>query len=167
MHDLDRTLRSQESEGEMFESEQEYEWSGEAEMPLNEMQETELAAELLAVSNEEELDHFFGSVFKKIGGLAKRFQPLVQVLKPIAKKLLPIAGGAVGTFFGGPAGAALGSKLGTLATRLFELEAENFAPEELEMEVAKRFVRLCAAAGQNAANAPSNADAYRDRKSVV
>jgi len=162
MHDLDRTLRSQESE--FFETgEQEHdEWSGESNSPLGEVQESERAAELLTVANEEELDYVFGKLFRRIGqgvsGLSKRLAPLGNVLKPLAKKFLPIAAGAVGTFFGGPAGGALGSKLGSLATRLFELEAENFAPDELEMEVARRFVRLSSAAAQNMIEAPVNVD---------
>jgi hypothetical protein len=161
MHDLDRTLRSYESEGaehESFESSELYQeiygedgWHGEtSDSELN-----DLAAELLAVSDEAELDQFLGGLLKKAGRLAKRLAP---ILKPIAKKLLPIAGRAVGTFFGGPVGGAVGGKLGSFATRLFEVNFETMEPQEAEMEVARNFVRLATAAANNAASAPSTAD---------
>ncbi|MEA2413517.1 MAG: hypothetical protein QOI58_174 [Thermoanaerobaculia bacterium] len=152
MHDLDRTLRSQEPELESWE------FAQENESPLGELQEMELAAELLSISNEQELDYFFGKIFRKVGGFAKRLAPLTKYLKPLAKRLLPIAGRVAGSFIGGPVGGAIGGKLASMATNLFELEAENFAADELEMEVAKRFVRLASTAAQNFADAPADAD---------
>src|SRR4051795_3935103 len=86
MHDLDRTLRSQEPELESWE------FTQENESPLGELQEMELAAELLSISNEQELDYFFGKIFRKVGGIAKRLAPLTKYLKPLAKRLLPLAG---------------------------------------------------------------------------
>src|SRR3954468_6268660 len=136
MHDLDRTLRRQEPELES--------WETEGEM--------ELAAELLSVSNEQELDYFFGKLFKTVAKFAK---PLGQVLKPIAKAALPIAGKVAGSFFGGPIGGMIGGKLGSMASNLFELEAESYTPQELEIEVAKRIVRLGTAAGEKIVRIPA------------
>jgi hypothetical protein len=80
------------------------------------------------------------------------------MIKPLAKKFLPIAAGAVGTFFGGPLGGALGGKLGSLATNLFEVDMEGLEPQEAQMEVARSIVKLAATAADQAAAAPPAAD---------
>src|SRR5882672_9047531 len=88
-----------------------YEYEGEhesGESVFNEQQEMELAAELLEVTNEQELENFLGGLIgmagKALGGLVKGpiGKSLGGVLKGVAKQALPIAGGALGTFFGGP-----------------------------------------------------------------
>ncbi|HEX8407538.1 MAG TPA: hypothetical protein VF883_01650 [Thermoanaerobaculia bacterium] len=161
MHDLDRTLRSYEpetQEPEAFEPGELYqEIYGEdgSQGETSDAELNDLAAELLTVSDEAELDQFLGGLLKKAGRFAKRLAP---ILKPIAKKLLPIAGRAVGTFFGGPVGGAVGGKLGSFATRLFEVDMESLEPQEQEMEVARNFVRLATAAANHAAGAPASAD---------
>jgi hypothetical protein len=128
----------------------------------------ELAAELLSLQGEEELEQFLGSLFKKIGGgLKKVFTPLGKILKPIAKMALPIAGKVAGSFFGGPIGGALGGKLGSMASNLFEMEMEGMDPGQMEMEVARRVVRLAGAAAQNAAAAPSSAPPLAVAKKAV
>jgi hypothetical protein len=166
MHDLDRTLRTYDSEADMeldteydeldTEYDQEYEYESGA---ISEEEENELAEELLTLSSEAELDQFLGKLFKKIGGVAKKLAPLGKLLKPIAKKLLPIAGTAAGAFFGGPIGAKVGGTLGNFATKLFELEAdfEYLPPREQQLEAARRFVRLATEAAQQMANGPDAA----------
>src|ERR1700757_2948630 len=113
MHNLDRTLDVNEAEYEFeFETEAEQESESEA---LGEMEQLELAAELLEVSHEQELENFFGDVFKKIGKGVSDFaksstgKALGGILKQAAGKALPIIGGAAGGFLGGPAGASVGS----------------------------------------------------------
>ena len=75
---------------------------------FNEAQEMELAAELLGVANDHELEQFLGDFIKKagkaIGGIVKSpiGQAIGGVLKSAAKAALPIAGGALGTLVGGP-----------------------------------------------------------------
>lgn len=133
-------------------------------MPFSEAEELELAAELLAADSEEELDQFFGRFFRRVGKrlrrvgrrLRRRFRPLRRILRPVAKRLLPIAGRAVGTFFGGPVGGAIGGKAARLAGKAFGLELEGLAPEEQELEVARRFVRFAGATAANAARVPSS-----------
>lgn len=76
---------------------------------LTEAQEMELAAELLAVRDEAELEQFLGNLFRRVGGalrgVASRVAPaLGGILKNVARRALPILGGAAGTFFGGPLG---------------------------------------------------------------
>lgn len=153
MHDLDRTLRAYERElGDELELE-----SYDQEGPFSESEEMELAAELLSLQGEEELEQFLGGLFKKIGGLKKVFKPLGKILKPIAKAALPIAGKVAGSFFGGPVGGMIGGKLGSMASNLFEMEMEGMDPGQMEMEVARRVVRLAGAAAQKAAAAPPSA----------
>lgn len=174
MHDLDRTLRTLESEGtfETGDTELDPEIFGEVygeyqqESPLAEEEEMALAEELLGLSGEEELDQFLGKVFKKFGG-GKIFSSLGKILKPVAKKLLPIAGRVAGSFFGGPVGGAIGGKLGSLATRLFEVDFESMDPEVQDFEVAQRFVRLASTAAQNAAAAPPTANPVAAARSAV
>jgi hypothetical protein len=180
-HDLDRTQREFESglhqlQPEYFEIPGEAECFGETEAanlphevasyrasyqhPLQaaEELELELAAELLEVTSEQELDHFLGDVFKKVGGFVSNavkspvFKALGGVLKPIAKAALPIAGGALGTVFGGPIGGMIGSNLGSAAGNLLGLELEGLSGEDREFEIAKRFVRLASGAAEEVKN---------------
>jgi hypothetical protein len=170
MHDLDRTLRAQEPE---MEGEFEYEIFGETDgefeeetdYDLTEEQEIDLAAELLAVSDDRELDQFLGGLLKKAKGAVG--PALKKYLKPLAKKLIPIAATAVGGYFGGPMGAKLGNKLGSFATTLFEVDFESMDGEAMEMEVARNFVRLANAAATNAATAGPTADPNRAAKSAL
>ena len=159
MHDLDRTLRSQEPETEAdFEAaifgEAEGDFEGSYE--ISEEEEIDLAAELLAVTDDRELDQFLGGLLKKAKGAIG--SGLKKYLKPLAKKLIPIAGTAVGGFFGGPLGAKIGGKVGSFATNLFEVDFESMDSEAQDMEVARSFVRLANAAAQNAATAGRTAD---------
>ena len=141
---------SGEAQGESFEMN---EMSGE----LNETQEMEMAHELLEVSNEEELNMFLGSLIKKAGRGLSNFakssvgRAIGGALKAVAKKVIPIAGGALGTFVGGPLGGMVGSKLGSMASNLFELELEGLSPEDREFEVARAYVRFANSAVQRGA----------------
>jgi uncharacterized protein (DUF697 family) len=130
-----------------------------SESPLSEAQEMALAAELLEITSEEELEQFLGGIIKKVGGFVKGpiGKAIGGVLKKVAKTALPMVGGALGNLVLPGVGGALGSKLGGMASKLFELEAEFLASEQGEFEVARRIVRLTAGAAQNAARAPSNA----------
>jgi len=161
MHDLDRTLRSQESEGESYdleaqifgETESDYE---DGSYEISEEEEIDLAAELLGVSDEQELDEFFRNLLKRAKSVAG--SALKKYLKPLARKALPFAARAVGGFFGGPAGAAIGGKLGSYASTLFEVDFESMDGEVQDMEVARRFVRFASAAAQNASTTGGSGD---------
>jgi len=168
MHDLDRTLRTYESEtGGDWELGEELE-AFDHEGPFPENEEVELAAELLSLESEEELEQFLGKLFKKIGsGLKTVVKPLGKILKPIAKAALPIVGKVAGSFFGGPVGGAIGGKLGTFASKLFEMELEGMDPGQQEMEVARRVVRLAGSAAQKAAASPPSAPPMAVAKAAV
>jgi uncharacterized protein (DUF697 family) len=171
MHDLDRTQLEADGSGEFeslgdefeysYESDNEFESAGlEGEDVLSELDEMELAGDMLEIESEEELDQFIGKLFKKIGAAAKKVvrSPLGKhiggFLKGAAKKVLPLAGKAIGGAFGGPVGAAIGGKLASGAGDLLGLELEGLSPEDREFEVARQFVRFASATVKNAAAAP-------------
>lgn len=152
-----------------FESDQETTWAGENETgwtgegPFTAEQEQELAAELLALSHEGELDQFLGKIFKRIAPIAGKIirgpvgQQLTGLLKSTAKKALPLAGRAIGSHFGGAKGGDLGAQAGNFAGRIFGLELEGMSYEDQEFEAAQRFVRLAGDAATKAAQAPPQA----------
>jgi uncharacterized protein (DUF697 family) len=162
MHDMDRTSlefgQEMGYEGEQFEFGQ-GEWSGEGGL-LSESEVMELASELLAVTNEAELDQFLGSFLKKAASVAGNIikSPIGQavggVLKGVAKKALPLAGGALGGFIGGPLGAKIGSGLASAAGSALGLEGEGvFQGEDREFDGARTFVKLAADTVNRAAQA--------------
>ena len=164
MSNFESSLTEYNPETEMLEQEQfewgETEWGGEAESVLSEADEMALAAELLEVTNEEELDRFLGNFIKKVGGAIGKVvkspvgKAIGSVLKGVAKKALPIAGGALGAYFGGPLGAKIGSGLASAAGGALGLELESLSQEDREFEGAKQFVRVAADTVKNAASAP-------------
>jgi hypothetical protein len=147
-----------ESDSFEFESDQEFEGQTDTEIesPLDEVEEMELAAELLAVSSEEELDQFLGKFLKGAWRKIKKVaRPLGGILKGIAKKALPFVGGALGSFIPIPGvGTAVGTALGGAASKLLEVDLEGMSPEDQEFELARRFVRLASSAVTEAGNAP-------------
>ena len=196
MHDIDRTLMEYEPEmneyeeeyeadyeteyddeyEDEYESEAEYETEaeyGDSEAVFDEQEEMELAAELLGISDEAELDYFLGKVFKRVGRKARKFvksrtgRRLKRLLRKVAKKVLPIAGRAAGTYFGGPAGGAIGGTAGTAAGRALGLELEGLSPEDQEFEVAKRVVRLAGDATKKAAIAQTKMPPDNAAKAAV
>lgn len=131
--------------------------------PLSEAQEDELASELMEVGSEDELDHFLGGLFHTIGNIGKGVGKFLRspaghalggILKKVAKKALPIVGGALGSAVEPGVGTAIGTKLGSLASSLFEMELGEMPEEEMEFEISRRLVRLMAAAALDAAQAP-------------
>ena len=135
---------------------------GEGEGPFSEEDEIEMAAELLSISEQGELDQFLGNLIKKAGRAAGKFirsptgQALGGLLKKAAKQALPMVGKAVGSYFGGPAGGAIGSKVATAGGQIFGLEVEGMSAEDQELQVARRFVRLAGDAATKAAQAPAS-----------
>jgi hypothetical protein len=185
MHDIDRTSLEYGQQESAFESgqfgeyeqgefgqqefgEYEYgqgEWSGEYESEaLGEAEQVELAAELLGVSNEAELEQFLGSLISKVGKFAGQAirspigQALIPVLKSAAGKALPMAGAALGGYFGGPLGAKIGTGVANAAGQALGLEAESLSNEDREFEGAKQFVKLAAETVKNAASAGPGSD---------
>jgi hypothetical protein len=177
MHNIDRTVDEfpmhgyETAQGEMFEDEygseheyagedesvyedegefqgEEHEYDHEDEYTDHEVNEMEMATELLSVNNEEELEQFLGGLFKKVKGLASKVlkspagDMLKGYLKTLAKKALPIASGALGGVVGGPIGAALAGKASDMVGKALGLELEGLSPEDKEYEIAKGYVRF-------------------------
>jgi uncharacterized protein (DUF697 family) len=136
-------------------------------------EELELASEFLEVASERDLDHFID----ELTGRASRAmnedldQPverdLGSIFKSIAKVVLPLAGGAVGFFAGGPPGAALGSGLASTVGHALGLELEGLSPEDSEFEVAKQFVRFAGAAAKNAHDAGPTGDPAKQAREAA
>src|SRR3989442_1028792 len=130
---------------------------GEVGSPLTEAQEIELASELLEISNEQELEQFLGGLFKKVSQGVGSFikspvgRALGGILKNVAKKALPVVGGALGSMVAPGIGTAIGSKLGSMASGLFEVELEAMPQEQAEYEVARRYVGLASSAARHTA----------------
>jgi hypothetical protein len=107
--------------------------------------ELQLAHELLAVRDEAGLDRFLGGFLKRVAS------PLGGILKGIAKKALPFAGGALGSLIPVPGvGTALGRALGGALSQALELELAGLPAAGRELEVARRFVRIAASAARAA-----------------
>ena len=153
MHDLDRTQLETVGIGEL---------TAEATTPLNEAMELQVAAELLEVAGEQELDRFLGSLISRGAKAAGRFlssgtgRALTGILKGAARKALPIAGRGIGEWVR-PGGGAAGARMATAAGQMLGLELEGLSPEDREFEVARQFVRFATAAGRCAASLPGTA----------
>lgn len=176
MHDIDRTQMeynpetgfetSQEQfEGEQFEDEQfEYGETAEWGEVFSEAELMEVAAELLEIRDEAELDRFLGNLIRRAGSAIGKVvkspvgQAIGGILKGAAKKALPIAGAALGGWVGGPIGAKIGSGLANVAGKALGLELEALSAEDREFEGAKQFVRFAGQTVKNAAAAPPTAN---------
>ena len=151
-----------EPELETFEGEQLERSGGGGAGVLTEIDEMELAAQLLEIRDERELDQFLGGLIRKVGRAVGKVvrspigRAIGGALKGVVKTALPIAGGALGTFVGGPLGTAVGSSLASAAGRALGLELEGLSPEDREFEAARQFVRFAGAAVNNAALSTSS-----------
>jgi uncharacterized protein (DUF697 family) len=164
MHDIDRTFMEYTPEMGAYEQEQspfaESEWSGESTEVFGETELMELAAELLEVTNESELNYFLGGLLKKAGSALGQVvkspvgQALGGILKGAARQALPMIGSALGGYVGGPSGAKIGGQLASSAGRMFGLETEGLSHEDEAFEVAKQYVRLAGDAVKNAVAMP-------------
>ena len=115
----------------------------------------QLAAELMDVRNDQELQHFLGSLISKVGAASRTSQThqsarhwaVFSRRRP--RPALPIAGSALGTFIGGPAGGNARGKLASAAGNMFGLELKGLSGEDKEFETARRFVRFAGHAAQH------------------
>lgn len=165
MHDLDRVLTEygapdEEFDSEAFEMALESEDSGADGAEMEEAEQLELAAELLDVNTEQELDQFIGKWInrarKKVGGLLKggTGRVLGGMLKGVVRRALPGVAALGGHALVPGLGGVLGSKAATAASSLLGLELEGLSPEDQDFEAARQVVRLGNAAIANAVRAP-------------
>ncbi len=146
------------AENQEFESNYEFEANGDQEAVLDEADEMELAAELLEVHGDEELEQFFGKLIRKVGSKVGKF-----IKSPTGKALTGLLKGAVTTALPGVAGLsgavsgltkALGPEAAQIASSVLGMELEGLSPEDQEFESARQLVRLGTAAAQRAAYSP-------------
>lgn len=132
--------------------------------PFAESEEMEIAAELVEVAgdaDDAELELFLGRLvnrarrgLRRAGRKVRRAvrgrvgRALRKGVRNIARRALPIVGGALG----GPAGAAAAGTAG----QVFGLELEGLSPEDQEFEAARRLVRLAGEATSMAAAVPES-----------
>ncbi|NUN12983.1 MAG: hypothetical protein HUU55_05040 [Myxococcales bacterium] len=100
-------------------------------------EELELAAELLAAGTQEEMDYFFGKIFKKA----------FRGLKKIAKRALPVVASALGGPLGGIAAKLITGEMGTDVHG----ELAGLSDEDARFERARQFVRMASSAVQEVA----------------
>lgn len=125
MHDIDRNQLEALEFGE-FEFESEFEFPGELQEVFNEGEQMELAAELLEVRDEQELNHFLGDLIRKASGVLGKavHSPLGQqlggILKANAKnaalQAVPVVSDAIGSRVGGRLGASIAKGLTAFGT---------------------------------------------------
>ncbi|NOT00467.1 MAG: hypothetical protein HOP29_07545 [Phycisphaerales bacterium] len=121
---------------------------------VNPEEEFNLAAELLSVGTEQELDQFLGRFLRRAGRGFRRFarsglgRTLGGVLKKVAKTALPTLGGALGGVVGSVIpgagtviGGALGTALGGAAAGALG-ETAGLSQEDQEFDVARRIIRM-------------------------
>lgn len=146
---------------------------GGGESPFSEIQELELASELLGVSNEEELESYLGNVIQAATRVAKReLKPHLKrvlggLLKSAARHVIPLGGSTVGKMIEGPIGSALGDQLSSKVSSLFGLELEGLSNEDREFEVARRFTQFAGHAARHAAKASPNGHPQTIAKQAV
>jgi hypothetical protein len=160
MHDIDRTQVGFAPQAESYV----FPYGGDG-GALGEDEQMNLAAELMGVTNEQELDNFLGDLFKKVSGAVGKVihspvgSALGGILKDAAKKILPSAGQALGNLVGA---GQIGQQLGQTIGGMFEAESE-----EQEWNAANTFVKLSTDAVKNAAQAPPGANPQAVAKNAV
>ena len=126
---------------------------------INQEEEMNLAAELLTVSNEQELNYFLGKLIRKVGRGFGKFaksglgKTVFGALRGVAKAALPTITGALGTMIPIPGvGTALGAAAGNALAGA--LETGGMSGEDRDFEIARRVVRLGIESGRTLDNIP-------------
>ncbi len=160
MHDLDRkdlVLETDDFDLGSAEFEDDEFGPDHSEGVFDDEEQSELAADLLGVGDDQELDHFLSGLIRRARSKLRPFSKVLSnqvggLLKGAAKRALPSLAQLAGGALGGPVGAALASKATPMLSSIFGMELEGLSPEDQEFEAAKQFVRLAGATLQNAAS---------------
>jgi hypothetical protein len=128
--------------------------------------ETELAAELLNVSDEQELDEFFGALFRGARALLQSpaGQRLKAMLRSTARTALPLPEPAAAE---PDAPAEPEPEPDASSAEMFGIETEGLSPEDRDLEIARRVVRLAGDAAQRLSNEPSGNPAQAARRAFL
>ena len=120
---------------------------------LPESRNVELAAELLDVTNQAELEGFLRRVVaataRRVGGRlpAGTGRSLVAQLGRTAERTLP----TLATLLGDPLGPGAGPPAAQTAARVYGLELEGMSAEDRDYEIARQFLRFAQSATARAA----------------
>lgn len=123
------------------------------------IEQSELASELLAVTDDRELEQFLDNFlsFKRLKSLGgSLLTPLKKKLGGVLKNALPQIASLAGGALGGPAGAMIAKQGASHVGSLLGLELEGLSPEDQEFEAAKQLVTMVGAALENAAREAGN-----------
>ena len=115
---------------------------------FDEEQELQLAANLLEVVNEGQLDRFLADIIHEAGNVTGRVvaplhaQAIRDVLANSIHQILPTASMDHGVSPQRPVGTELGNGLSSIAGQVLGLELEGLSPEDREFEAVRQFVRF-------------------------
>lgn len=115
--------------------------------------EIALAAELMNVQSDEELQQFLGRLVRKAGRFVRSptGRILTGALRQIARRALPIVARAAGTALGGPIGGMAAGVLANAAGKALGLEVSGMTQEEANFANARQFIRFANNAARRAA----------------
>jgi hypothetical protein len=158
MHDLDRSHREMDwrPAGQRERPGGAPGWPGggeQGERAGDELEEMELASQLLEVTNEQELEQFLGGLLGRVGALAGRVlrsdtgQALQGILRQAAGQALPMIGRGIGGWIAPGRGGDVGARLASQAGQFLGLELEGLSAEDREFETARQFVRFAPGRG--------------------
>jgi peptidoglycan hydrolase-like protein with peptidoglycan-binding domain len=139
----------------------------------SEIQEFGQAAELLAVTNEQELDHFLGDLISDIGKTASGYagsaasQTMGGILKSAAKQVLPLLSMVLHGDSSGLAGVKAGGPLMADGDKVFGLELGEMSQEDREFETARRYVKFARHAVKRATEADPDLPPAEQAKAAV
>jgi hypothetical protein len=131
----------------------------------------ELAAELVDVTNERELEGFLGRLVaetaRKAGGRLPTHtgRTLVAVLRRTAERTVPTLTTALGDEIEPATGT--GPSVAETAARVYGLELEGMSAEDRDYEIAHQFLRFAQAATARAARAAAQAPAAAVAEAAV
>ncbi len=125
---------------------------------LSHEEEIALAAELLNVRNDQELQQFLGKLIRGAGRLIRTpvGRTLTNALRQVASRALPIVAKVAGTTFGGPLGGAAAGMLAQSAGKALGLEVSGMTQDEANFAAARQFVRFAENAASRAAKTDAN-----------
>jgi hypothetical protein len=158
MHDLDRQQLEQHERAGLFGESPRREPGHQ----LSESYEMELAAELLEVNSEEELEQFLGDLLARATSAASRaynsdaVQSALPGLKAIGRVVLPRAASYVANRFAPGTGDIAGAGAHAAVDQWLKEELEGLSGEDREFESARRYVRFANDALSRAAQMPAN-----------
>lgn len=155
MHDLDRQqLEQQEGMGEYGQA------TGALSGELTEPQELALAAEVLEISNEEELEQFLGDLWNATKAAASSaynsdvVRAAIPGLKAVGTAVLPKAAGWLADRYAPGTGGIASAGVQAAVDQWLKEELEGLSGEDREYEVARRYIRFVNDALRRTAQVP-------------